>query len=96
MQKKGIKVQLAKIDELETELKSNKSELDTVLSKYSLLLKEATSLQESYAYLSAQYSSMKNLALEIGDSNLTNRIVKSLSDSNTGYKQINDIYQKIK
>lgn len=96
MQKKAINIKLGKIDDLETELKANRSELQALMSKFSTLQKEATSLQESYAYLAGQYSSMKNTAMEIGDTRLIDGIVKSLNESNEGYKSINSIVQKIK
>ena len=96
MQLKGIRVQLAKIDQLEAELKSNRSELQSVVSKFNLIKKEMSALRDSYAYLSGQYSSMKNIAMELGDTKITERIVKSLNESNASYKEVNDIFQKIK
>lgn len=96
MQLKGIRVELAKIDQLEAELKSNKSELQSVVSKFNLIKKEMSTLRDSYGYLSGQYSSMKNIAMELGDTKITERIVKALNESNAGYKEVNDIFQKIK
>jgi hypothetical protein len=43
-----------------------------------------------------QYSTMKNKAMDLGDSKITERIVKAMNESNTSYKQVNDIFQKVK
>lgn len=95
-QKKAIKVELASLDQLDTELKSNRGELSGVLSRMNTIAKEIESLRESYAYLSGQYDSMYKASITIGDSNLTGKIVKALNESNQGYNEINKIYQKIK
>lgn len=96
MQLKGIRVELATIDQLDTELKANRGELSQVLSQYKTLVSKIADLRDSYGYLSGQYSTMKNKAMELGDSKITERIVKALNESNTSYKQVNDIFQKIK
>ena len=96
MQLKGIRVELATIDQLDTELKANRGELSQVLSQYKTLVSKIADLRDSYGYLSGQYSTMKNKAMDLGDSKITERIVKALNESNSSYKQVNDIFQKIK
>lgn len=96
MQKKVIKVQFATVDQLDIELKANRGELSSVMSKAKTLFAEIESLRDSYAYLSGQYSAMKNAAITIGDSKLTERIVKALNESNQSYNEVNKIYQKVK
>ena len=96
MQKKVIKVEFATIEQLDTELKSNRGELQSVMSKFKTLKREIDSLRNSYAFLSGQYDSMKKAALTIGDSKLTERIVKALNESNENYKEVNKIIQAIK
>ena len=90
------KIELAKIDELNRELNANRSKLEKITSQVKELRLQTGVLRDSYAYLSGQYSSMKNIAMDLGDSKLTGDIVKSLNASNDAYKQLNDIYQKIK
>ena len=96
MQLKGIRVELATIDQLDTELKANRGELSQVISQYKTLVSKIADLRDSYGYLSGQYSTMKNKAMDLGDSKITERIVKALNESNTSYKQVNDIFQKVK
>jgi len=95
-QKKAIKVEFASIEQLDNELKGNRGELSAIQSKIKTLVSEIDSLRSSYGYLAGQYSSMKNAAMQLGDSKITERIVKALNESNESYKVINDIYQKIK
>lgn len=91
-----VKVELGKLDDLNKELMDNNKDLDRVISDFKKLKFNMNILLESYAYISGQFSSMKNIASDLGDSKLTGDIVKSLNASNAGYKQVNDIYQKIK
>lgn len=91
-----VKVELGKLDDLNKELMDNNKDLDRVMSDFKKLKFNMNILLESYAYISGQFSSMKNIASDLGDSKLTGDIVKSLNASNAGYKQVNDIYQKIK
>jgi len=90
------RIELAKIDELNRELNGNSGKLEKIISQVKELRLQMGILRDSYAYLSGQYSSMKNIAADLGDSKLTGDIVKSLNASNAAYKQLNDIYQKIK
>jgi hypothetical protein len=90
------KVELGKIDDLNRELNANSKQLDNLIFKFKEVRTDISILSQSYAYLSGQYSSMKNIAMDLGDSKLTGDIVKSLNASNAAYKQLNDIYQKIK
>jgi hypothetical protein len=96
MQKKVMKVEFASIEQLDTELKANRGDLQSFLSKFKTLKAEIESLRESYAFLSGQYDSMKNAAITIGDSKLTERIVKALNESRNGYNETNKIFQAIK
>jgi hypothetical protein len=92
----GVKVELGKLDNLKTELADNIKELNNIMSALAQLKARSSYLRDSYAYISGQFSSMNNIASELGDSKLTDDIVKSLNASNDGYKKINDLYQKFK
>ena len=96
MQKKVIKVEFASIDKLDTELKANRGDFQSVLSKFKTIKSELESLRDSYAFLSGQYDSMKNAATKIGDSKLTERIVKALNESRDAYNEVNKIFQAVK
>jgi DNA repair ATPase RecN len=96
MQKKVIKVEFASIDQLDTELKANRGEFQSALSKFKTLKAEIESLRDSYAFLSGQYDSMKNAAMTIGDSKLTEKIVKALNESRDAYNEVNKIFQAVK
>lgn len=90
----GVKIEMASVDQLDSELKSNRVALQSTMAKAKSLKAEIETLRESYAYLAGQYDSMKKAALTIGDSNLTDRLVKALNEANSAYNDINKLYQK--
>lgn len=96
MQKRVVKIELASIEQLDTELKANRGEMSSVMSKMKTLFSQVESLRESYGYLSGQYDSMKKAAMTLGDSAITERVVKALNESNQAYNEVNKVYQKLK
>lgn len=96
MQKRVVKIELASIEQLDTELKANRGEMSSAMSKMKTLLSQIETLRESYAYLSGQYDSMKKAAMTLGDSAITERVVKALNESSQAYNEVNKVYQKLK
>lgn len=95
-QKKAIKVELGKIDDIETAIKAYSTDLPDLESKINNIKNELRSNMDGLASLIHDIELMDKLAKQIGDTTLQDRILRNKNLINQKYGVVSKLFNSIK
>lgn len=95
-QKKAIKIELGKIDDIETAIKAYSTDLPDLESKINNIKNELRSNMDGLASLIHDIELMDKLAKQIGDTTLQDRILRNKNLINQKYGVVSKLFNSIK